>query len=642
MRLVLNSDGTSANPLLKGRFDERKYQVSRPRPERKSLHESEYLFQSWSLFVVQFVLLPVPISPFPVQDSAPGSHPNAAIPVDDNDQPQLLKPVVPTGSFTVINNLPIDGEEEEMAIINKPVPAVTLQLWQGLLKPRGFELNGGKLVRSPSKSQATWSPPSTLTRPQARSDMVNRNGTGVEPGKGKEKESVISSFRRAKSFAPVPVKEPAVRQPFRRNTTCPVVCSGEVEGSGSHYPVQPEGQSAIPTLFAGYSFRLLGEARCPNVRFAIENCGGVVTDGDAEEPSFIIVRLIRCVPRVRLAVFLSIQTPILTTLGVCRGSGSKLYHDEFDDYARTKYRTECWLEHSVFHERICEPEENVSFTPLRITTPVPGTSIPIAFFNCSQTDIDAEKINLSLSGLDQSELCWIRRLVRAVGSFSSRSSVIRVSHHHTHTGITLEPIFSRRSTHLFCPSGTGAKFDKALEWRIPVVSLAWLEEIARTGTIPRVDGYLVGGSRVGATVDGEDGLGYDQQLDPVLEVKKDKGKGKEKEVDYQMMDITNGNAVHHSLSCSALRLIFSPFPRRSYQPAHVRQERSPLTRHGPSRLGIQRAAPPRQDVGAKVSRARRTVWQTEISNARLGSSRGGRRPWKPPPDVLSPCCATTK
>ncbi|KAI9566951.1 hypothetical protein HD554DRAFT_2114150, partial [Boletus coccyginus] len=282
-----------------GRFDERKYQVSRPRPERKSLREN-------------------PISSFPVQDSAPGSHRNSAIPT--------------TFQST--------ATKKEMAIINRPVPAVTLQLWQSLLKPRGFELDGVKLVRSPSKSQ------------DAHTRLLR-----------------------------VPVKELTVRQPI----------------------------SAKYDVFRVARVKS-GEARCSNVRFAIENGGGVVTDDDAEEPSFIIVRLI---------------------------SGSKLYHDEFDDYVRAKYRTECWLEHSVFHERICEPDENVSFTPLRIATPVP----------------DAEKINLGLSGLDQSELCWIRRLVRAIGT-------------------TLEPTFSRRSTHLVCPSGTGAKFDKALEWRIPVVSLA--------------------------------------------------------------------------------------------------------------------------------------------------------------------------
>lgn len=180
-----------------------------------------------------------------------------------------------------------------MAIVNKPVAAVTLQIWQSLLKPRGFELEGGKLIRSPSKSQATRSPPSTPTRPRRRPNMVNRNATGVEYGK--EKSSVLSSFRRANSFAPVLVKESTIRQPFRRNTTCPSVCPGEAEGSGLYGPVQPEKQSFVSTLFAGHTFRLLGEARCPNVRFAIEHGGGVVLDDDAEEPSFIIVRLIRYV-----------------------------------------------------------------------------------------------------------------------------------------------------------------------------------------------------------------------------------------------------------------------------------------------------------------------------------------------------------
>lgn len=106
-------------------------------------------------------------------------------------------------------------------------------------------------------------------------------------------------------------------------------------------------------------------------------------------------------------------------------------------------------------------------------------------------------------------------------------------------GINLEPTFSRRSTHLLCPSGTGAKFDRALEWRIPVVSLAWLEDIARMGTILCVDDYLVGGCHAEPSVGREDGSGHAQHLDPNPD--RNKGKGKEKEVDCQMIDITNGD-----------------------------------------------------------------------------------------------------
>ena len=349
---------TAADTLLKGRFDERKYQVSRPRPERKSLHESEWLLTYKSL--ANSCRYPDPVSPLPVQDSAPGSHRDSAIPVGDVNPLRRSKHAIPAGSFTVINNLSLDGEEEEMAVINKPVPAVTLQLWKKLLEPRGFEFEGGKLVRSPSKSKVRRSPPWTPTQPQPRLDL-DRNRTGVEHGKEMDKDSIISSFRRVNSFAPVPVKGPTIRQPFRRNTTFPSVCLGEGRG-GLRDPAQPEERSAVPTLFAGHTFRLLGEARCPNVRFAVENGGGLVTDDDTEEASFIIVRLIRYVS------VLSDQVSILS-----RGSGSKLFRDEFDDHARSKYRTECWLEHSVFHERICEPNENVSFTPLTIATPVPGT-----------------------------------------------------------------------------------------------------------------------------------------------------------------------------------------------------------------------------------------------------------------------------
>lgn len=40
----------------------------------------------------------------------------------------------------------------------------------------------------------------------------------------------------------------------------------------------------------------------------------------------------------------------------------------------------------------------------------------------------------------------------------------------------------------------GAKYDKALEWGIPVVNMGWLEEMSTTGLIPAVDGFLVGDS----------------------------------------------------------------------------------------------------------------------------------------------------
>ena len=54
-------------------------------------------------------------------------------------------------------------------------------------------------------------------------------------------------------------------------------------------------------------------------------------------------------------------------------------------------------------------------------------------------------------------------------------------------GINLASTFSRRATHLLCPSGTGLKFEKACQWGIPVVNVQWLVKIAESGQIPGLE-----------------------------------------------------------------------------------------------------------------------------------------------------------
>ncbi len=53
-------------------------------------------------------------------------------------------------------------------------------------------------------------------------------------------------------------------------------------------------------------------------------------------------------------------------------SGSKFFRSEMDQEQRKKYRTECWLERSIFEEKHCDPEAHVSFTPLGIEVPLPS------------------------------------------------------------------------------------------------------------------------------------------------------------------------------------------------------------------------------------------------------------------------------
>ncbi|KAG6810576.1 hypothetical protein H0H92_011276 [Tricholoma furcatifolium] len=363
-----------------GRFDEETYQVRRPRPERKVTFE----------------------------ETAATSPPSS---VATSDQPQDTQDLDP---------------EEELATV-KRLPAATLQLWGGLLAHRGYEVSDGELIKSPTKA------PRPPMQPPPPSPLQNK-GNG----------SLISQFRRANSFAPVrpEVASSSRPQPFRRTRTTTALDSalGVSSFMASVRPVRESninGESstsaAATGIFAGLKFIVLGEAKSPSVRTAIEENGGRMMVGlEDEDVDYIIVRLV---------------------------SGSKLYVQEADESLRGKYRTECWLERCVFQERVCLPDEHITFRPLSISLPV----------------TDAESIRLSFSGLDQAEATWITRLSRALG-------------------IRLEQFFSKKSTQLLCPSATGPKFDKALEWGTPVVTMQWLIEIATTGTVPPASEFLASGA----------------------------------------------------------------------------------------------------------------------------------------------------
>ncbi|KAK0488818.1 hypothetical protein IW261DRAFT_1414294 [Armillaria novae-zelandiae] len=390
-----------------GRFDEEKYQVRHPRPERKSITE-------------------------PPPSSSPATEP----------------------AFTM--SLPNNAdEEEELASINR-IPAVTIKVWQSLLQHRGYEVSSqGRLVRSPTKSRPTEQ--SLEDRPPSP--------TG---------ESIITKFRRVNSFAP------------------PKQATGGIPFARSHSePVAGSSAATTPTLFAGIKFCALGEAKSASVKDAIERSGGSLTS-EEDDADYILVRLV---------------------------SGSKFFRSEMDQEQRMKYRTECWLERSIFEEKHCDPEAHVSFTPLGIKVPLPN----------------AEKVLISFSGLDESEAYFTRRLVRALG-------------------MTLAPVFSRQATHLLCPSATGAKFNKAREWGVLVVHMGWLTEAVRTGSVPDTHAFLV--------------------------TSMNKGKGKADD-DSAMIDITNGvklvsqsltkgQKVCSDLGPSGLRRALEECPQSSFrQPYNV-------------------------------------------------------------------------
>ncbi|KAF8629979.1 hypothetical protein AX17_005544 [Amanita inopinata Kibby_2008] len=441
-----------------GRFNEAEYDIQLPRgPRRKVIFDA--------------------IAP-----------PPAAIPKFTNQSPsQCNQPQPPTPA--------VDEDEEITCIAHRP--AVTLQIWGGLLKKRGYEVAHGKIMKSPSKARvasplqeillADKNEPMDITSPKAT--------------------SVISASRRANSFAPVDENDDRVSQrlrPFRRTTTVASISPEESQRLPAHISKPTEisnlgavaatgGGEAGPStfgprgLFSGLKVCVLGEARSTSVRNAIEQAGGMwVSESEMDEDvDYIIVRLV---------------------------SGSKIYREEPDEQQRRKYRTECWLERCLFEERICPYEDHITFVPLSIELPVTGS----------------EHIVMSFSGLDQCEICWLTRLLRALG-------------------IRLASAFSQRSTHLLCPSGAGLKYEKAGEWGIPAVSREWLAAIATRGVIPPATEYVV----KPGVVDPKSVAGESMHVDTKGKTRLIEGEETGKElafpmaggnaaVDVMMSDITNG------------------------------------------------------------------------------------------------------
>lgn len=221
---------------------------------------------------------------------------------------------------------------------------------------------------------------------------------------------------------------------------------------------------------------------------------------------------------------------------------------EEDESLRRKYRTDCWLEQCIYEERICAPDEQVSFIPLDIQLPVAGPSNVPPFANTVLTQgfaPGAEDITISISGFEQSEAHGLKRLFRALGNvFNGHPSIYFVSSHRHFSsvlGITLATTFTRHSTHLICPSGTGLKFEKAREWEIPVIDVQWLAAMASSGAIPQVHDFLVNGSFVPEIYD-----------DHRMQVDRKDVKGKGKAIDNapiadtkNAMDVEGDNRIHN-------------------------------------------------------------------------------------------------
>lgn len=108
-------------------------------------------------------------------------------------------------------------------------------------------------------------------------------------------------------------------------------------------------------------------------------------------------------------------------------------------------------------------------------------------------------------------------------------------------GGNLPSAFSRRTTHLVCPSGHGEKYDKAREWGVSVVGMAWLHNLVTTGKIPQTGKFEIHGA------DEDVSMSVDDKGDHWIDLK---GKGRAtttEEGSMTIIDITNGILVSHPM-----------------------------------------------------------------------------------------------
>ncbi|KAF9078080.1 hypothetical protein BDP27DRAFT_1310729 [Rhodocollybia butyracea] len=403
-----------------GRFDESKYQARQPRPKlRKTLAPSETRVR-------------------------PQAKPHNVADEQDDDEPV-------------------------QASVRKPV-GFQRELWRSVLAPRGYTWNEEEtaLVKSPTKA---------LRARFADEDGETEQEDASILGKGRNSGSVLSSvsFRRANSFAQLPSKQ---KQPLRRLLSTRLKALSQNPNSngdddddmnsldmeqggnlgmevdtpgagpsnhhnavGNQSTTSPRASTPSPapllpdkpSIFDGLKIAALGEANCQSVKSAVQKAGGTfvedIESGDLESGAdgvdIVIVRLV---------------------------SGSKTFASlSLSPHVREKFRTECWLEKCLHEVYLCPPEAHVTFTPVGVNCPIPGTN----------------KVHISFSGLDEAEKFFMTRLMKVLG-------------------VNLLSNFSKRATHLFCPSAQGLKFDKAQEWGVPVVGMDWVEELKVTGIVPDV------------------------------------------------------------------------------------------------------------------------------------------------------------
>jgi len=114
--------------------------------------------------------------------------------------------------------------------------------------------------------------------------------------------------------------------------------------------------------------------------------------------------------------------------------------------------TPLWLKTCLAEKKILKPNR----------LPVIFTPCGRPFHTLTSAEATASSIRISVTGFSGSRRTAIIQLIRAIGAFYDDS-------------------MRQSTTHLICREPTGQKYEKALEWKLHIVSLDWLYHIAKNG-----------------------------------------------------------------------------------------------------------------------------------------------------------------
>jgi hypothetical protein len=324
-----------------GKLDESQYLLSEPRPERKYKD------------VVKL--------PWPLQEETGSQVPTAPTPVA-----QLIAELEPPASVKRTRNTA--RKEWDSIIQRRVLPwlgrgiADDVLRQQGSLSPRPVNASPGWQKRSPPMQKQIFlpaeSPQPTVGLPVPDTSSPRRVSAirlpaeneaaalvtpGAVTGKRREKPKRLGCIDRTNSFEPA--RFPPKYKVWKN------------EGPGR----------LTSEIFTGKRVRTIGEANCAALRQEMERAGAVLIDGTGAKVDFYVVRLAGCAQLCLLAL-----ASVFLLTAAC--SGAELVEKEVPEEEHHKARTECWVEWCIFESRICEVDENVTFRPLRVSTPLAGTA----------------------------------------------------------------------------------------------------------------------------------------------------------------------------------------------------------------------------------------------------------------------------